>query len=203
MAEIKSGKPDHEILTAISERWSPYCFDGRAVSQELLLQCLEAARWSASSYNEQPWYFIVAERTKADQFETMLGCLMEANQVWAKYSGVLLLAVSKETFTHNGTPNRVHGYDLGQAVAQLSVQATLLGLHVHQMAGINPSRVRQEYGLPDGFIPQTAVAIGYVAREPLAGQESFAGRDKQPRVRKPISEFVYSGKWGSSFVTKK
>jgi hypothetical protein len=132
----------------------------------------------------------------------MLGCLLETNQAWAKYAGALLIAVSKESFSHNGTPNRVHAYDLGQAVAQLSLQATALGLHVHQMAGINSSRIRQEYSIPDGYVPQTAIALGYAAREVLPGQQSFADRDTKSRNRKKISEYVFSGKWGTSFITK-
>lgn len=202
MSSVKKGEADFGVMPEMLERWSPYCFDDQTVPGDLLLQCLEATRWSASSYNEQPWYFLLSEKSKPDGFEKMLGCLLEANQVWAKYAGALLIAVSKENFSHNGTPNRVHAYDLGQAVAQLSLQATALGLQVHQMAGINLSRIRQEYSIPDGYVPQTAVAIGYAAKEPLPGQEAFAGRDTKPRTRKKISEFVFSEKWGTSFTTK-
>ncbi len=202
MGHVKVGQPDYAVLPMVTQRWSPYCFDGRPVPGDLLLQCLEAARWSASSYNEQPWYFVLAERNNEESFEAMLSCLMEANQAWAKFAGALLIAVSKETFTHNNTPNRCHAYDLGQAVAHLSLQATSLGLHVHQMGGINPSRIRQLYAIPDGFVPQTAIAIGYAATDLIPGQEALASRDTQPRNRKKISEFVYSGKWGASFTTK-
>lgn len=202
MNDIKKGESDYSIMPEMLERWSPYCFDDQSVPGDLLLQCLEATRWSASSYNEQPWYFVLAEKNNAAAFDKMLGCLLEANQVWAKYAGALLIAVSKENFSHNGTPNRVHAYDLGQAVAQLSLQATALGLQVHQMAGINSSRIRQEYAIPDGYVPQTAVAIGYAASEPMPGQESLAGRDHKPRTRKKITEYVFSEKWGTSFAAK-
>lgn len=202
MSDVKKGEPDYSVMPEMLERWSPYCFDDQPVPGDLLLQCLEATRWAASSYNEQPWYFLLAEKTNSPAFEKMLGCLLEANQVWAKYSGALLIAVSKENFSHNGTPNRAHAYDLGQAVAQLSLQATTVGLYVHQMAGINLSRIRQEYSIPDGYVPQTAVAIGYAAQEPLPGQESFAGRDSKSRTRKKITEYVFSEKWGTSFSAK-
>lgn len=202
MNDIKKGESDYSIMPEMLERWSPYCFDDQPVPGDLLLQCLEATRWSASSYNEQPWYFVLAEKNNVVAFDKMLGCLLEANQVWAKYAGALLIAVSKENFSHNGTPNRVHAYDLGQAVAQLSLQATALGLQVHQMAGINSSRIRQEYAIPDGYVPQTAVAIGYAASEPMPGQESLAGRDHKPRTRKKITEYVFSEKWGISFAAK-
>ena len=202
MNDIKKGESDYSIMPEMLERWSPYCFDDQPVPGDLLLQCLEATRWSASSYNEQPWYFVLAEKNNAVAFDKMLGCLLEANQVWAKYAGALLIAVSKENFSHNGTPNRVHAYDLGQAVAQLSLQATAVGLQVHQMAGINSSRIRQEYAIPDGYVPQTAVAIGYAASEPMPRQETLAGRDQKPRTRKKITEYVFREKWGTSFVAK-
>lgn len=202
MSDVKRGEPDYSVLPVMVERWSPYCFDNQPVPGDLLLQCLEATRWAASSFNEQPWYFVLAERQNAEAFDKMLDCLLEANQAWAKFAGALLIGISKETFTHNGTPNRVHGYDLGQAVAQMSLQATALGLQVHQMAGINSSRIRQEYSLPEGYVPQTAIAIGTAAVEPLPGQEAFASRDTKPRTRKKISEFVFRDKWGTSFTTK-
>lgn len=202
MSHVKKGESDYSVMPEMLERWSPYCFDDQPVPGDLLLQCLEATRWAASSYNEQPWYFVLAEKSNPAAFEKMLGCLLEANQVWAKFAGALLIAVSKENFSHNGTPNRAHAYDLGQAVAQLSLQATAVGLHVHQMAGINLSRIRQEYAIPDGYVPQTAIAIGYAAIEPMPGQEGLVGRDTKARTRKKIADYVFSDKWGTSFTTK-
>ena len=73
----KLAKPDHAILPVIVERWSPYAFDPRPVEREKLLSCLEAARWAPSSYNEQPWTFILAERTDAAEFARMVECLVE------------------------------------------------------------------------------------------------------------------------------
>jgi nitroreductase len=196
--EPKQAQVSTEILSVIRDRWSPYAFDGQPVPSTLLEQCLLAASWAASSYNEQPWYFLVAHREETVEFGRMLGCLLDANQGWAKFAGALMLTVSQESFSRNGTPNRVHQHDLGQAAAHFTLQATALGLAVHQMAGIHIGKVRAEYQIPDGFSPQTAIAIGYAAKQPAAGQEELIGRDNAPRQRKPLSQFVFKGGWGKS-----
>jgi nitroreductase len=192
----KQSQVSSEIIREIRDRWSPYNFDSRPVPKELVEQCLIAASWAASSYNEQPWSFIVAHREQAAEFKRMLACLLDANQVWAQHASVLLLTVSQETFSRNGQPNRVHQHDLGQAAAHFSLQATALGLAVHQMAGIHLGKIRTEFGIPDGYSPQTAIAVGYPAQEKVAGREELVARDAAPRTRKSLPEFVFYGSWG-------
>lgn len=192
-ATIKSAAADHPILDLLANRWSPYGFDPRPVEEEKLLSCLEAARWAPSSYNEQPWSFLLARRGDADEFRQMLECLVEANQAWARHAGVLLLTVAARQFARNGKPNRMAEHDVGLAMGNLSAQATALGLAVHQMAGINPSKARQTYGIPPSHDPLTAVALGYPATSP--GETAFAQRDQSPRSRKPLREFVFRGSW--------
>ena len=192
----KQAQAPQEILPSIRDRWSPYAFDGQPVPNALIEQCLVAASWAASSYNEQPWYFLIAHSEESHEFDRMLGCLLDANQGWAKFAGTLLLTVSQETFSRNGTPNRVHQHDLGQAAAHFALQATACGLAVHQMAGIHIGKIRAEYQIPDGFSPQTAIAVGFAAKQAAAGQEELIGRDDSPRQRKPLSQFVFKGGWG-------
>lgn len=188
---------DHDVLPAIAERWSPYRFEPRVVEDDKILRCLEAARWAASSYNDQPWSFLLARRQDGEAFETALSCLMESNQEWAKHAGVLLLTVIRTSFRRNGKPNRVALHDLGAAAACMALQATTEGLQVHQMAGVNLSRVRQAYRVPEGHEPQTAIAIGYPG-EAADPDDPLAARDRQPRTRLPLSEQVFAGVWGTS-----
>ncbi len=191
----KHADPAHPIHELIAKRWSPYAYDPREVSDADLKSCLEAARWSASSYNEQPWSFIVARRQNEAEFNTMLDCLLEANQEWAKHAGVILLAVASQNFSRNGKPNRVAEHDIGLAAGNLSLQATALGLMVHQMAGINASKAKQTYGIPEQHDAITAIAIGYAAEAENAASEELAERDQKPRSRKSISEFTFAGSW--------
>lgn len=182
--------PDHSVHELIARRFSPYGFDPRPVEDDKLARCLEAARWAASSYNEQPWRFLVARRQNEDEFQTALSCLVEANQRWAGNVGVLILTAYSETFGRNGKDNRVALHDLGLAAGNICLQATALGLSVHQMAGVDLDRVRQTYGVPEGFSPATAIAIGY------ADMEDPPEGDSSPRSRKELSEVAFSGSWG-------
>ena len=198
MNEIKLAKPDHPILDCIAHRWSPYLFEPRGVESEKLLSCLEAARWAASSFNEQPWSFLLARRAETVEFQRMLACLVESNQAWARHAGVLMLTVVSEKFVRNGNPNRVADHDLGLAVGNLSCQATHLGLSVHQMAGVNLAKVRQEYSIPESHHPHTAIAIGYAATTTPTSDPTFSNRDSAPRPRKALSEFVFAETWSRS-----
>ncbi|MFH0946138.1 MAG: nitroreductase family protein [Planctomycetota bacterium] len=188
---------DHEIHELIATRWSPYGFQDRAVPVDDLRALLEAARWAPSSYNEQPWSFIVATREDADAHARALSCLVEANQAWARAVPVLLLCCTSLQFRRTGKPNGVALHDLGLAAANLSLEATSRGLAVHQMAGILPGRIRELYAVPAGVQPVTAIAVGYAAA-PETLPETLGQRDTAPRGRRPLADFVFGAKWGES-----
>ena len=158
-SHVRRAAPDHPIDDLLADRFSPYAYDPRPVEPAKLRSCLEAARWAASSYNEQPWSFLLAARGDEAGFAKMLACLMQANQAWAQQAGVLIVTVAAGTFSRNGKPNRVAQHDVGLAVANLTVQAVALGLHVHEMAGIDLDAARQAYAIPDGHDPVTALAL--------------------------------------------
>jgi nitroreductase len=167
------------------------------VSDQDLRSLFEAARWAPSSYNEQPWIYIVAKKEDADGFARLLSCLVEWNQAWAKAASVLVLGVSRLNFAHNNEPNRAALHDLGLAAANLVLEATSRGLCVHQMIGILPDKVRDLYSVPEGYEPLTALAIGY-AGDPAALSGALQARDNARRPRKPLKEFVFGAKWGVS-----
>src|SRR5262249_49427539 len=129
---------DHPVQELIAARWSPYAFSNRPVSRQDLLSLFEAARWAASSYNEQPWTYIVATEDDAEGFATLLSCLVEGNQTWAKAAPVLALGCTSLTFTRNGKPNAAAEHDLGLASGSFALEAAARGLCVHQMIGILP-----------------------------------------------------------------
>jgi len=194
----KTARPDHPIHPLLTERWSPYVFDPRPVEPEKLRSCLEAARWAPSSFNEQPWFFLLARREDDQEFRRMLGCLVPANQEWAQDSSALLITVVKRCFERNGKPNRVAEHDLGLAAGNICAQATALGLFVHQMEGIDIEKARTTYGVPQGHDPWTGIAIGYAAEPARARTEKFAERDRARRNRRPLAQFVFGGEWGKS-----
>ena len=192
----KHATPDHPIHELIAKRWSPYGFADRPVSDDDVRSLFEAARWAASSYNEQPWRYIVATKRESDGFGRLLSCLVEPNQAWAQAAPVLALGCTTLTFARNGQPNAAAIHDLGLASATLTLEATARGISVHQMIGILPDRARELYDIPDGVQPLTALAIGYPA-DPDGLPEKLRDRDLAPRPRKRLPEIVYSGKWGT------
>ena len=156
----------------------------------------EAARWAASSYNEQPWNFLVATKEDPGEFERVLSCLVEGNQSWAKAAPVLALGVVSLRFSRSDKENRAAVHDLGLASANLVVEATARGLSVHQMIGILPDKAREVFHIPENSEAWTALAIGYKA-DPDKLPEALRERDLAPRRRKPLSQFVFTGKWGN------
>lgn len=191
----KQAPYDHPIHPPLAARWSPYGFADTPVEDSDLRSLLEAARWSASAFNEQPWRYLVGTRNNPEEYEQVLSCLVEPNQVWAKAAPVLLLTVVAETYARNGKPNTSALHDLGQAAANLSTEATVRGLAVHQMAGILPDRARELFNIPEGFRAVTGMAIGY-ASDPSLLPEELRSRDTAPRERKTLANLVFSGSWG-------
>jgi nitroreductase len=201
---IKEAATDHPILQVLAERWSPYGFADRPVSEADLRSLFEAARWAASSYNEQPWNYLVATRENSREFGRLLSCLVETNQAWAKAAPVLVLGVVRLQFTKNNQDNRAAVHELGLAAGNLLVEATTRGFSVHQMIGILPDKAREVYQIPEHFEAWTAMAIGYKA-DPAKLPNALKERDLAPRQRKPLSEFVFTGQWGqpSPLVVKR
>ncbi len=185
--------PIHDLL---KRRWSPRAFADRPIEPQKVRCLFEAARWAASSFNEQPWSFIVATKDQPQAFEKALSCLVEANQAWARLAPMLILTTSKRNFSKNDKPNRVYIHDLGLAMGSLTLQATAMGLAVHQMAGVNLDRVRQEYDVPEGHEPVTAAAVGYAGEPGQLPEQWMREAEREPRTRKPFDQFVFGPKFG-------
>ena len=181
----------HDLL---ERRYSPYAFSPRPVEPERLRQLFEAARSAPSSYNEQPWRFVVARREDAQGFGRLLDALVDQNRKWAGNAPVLALSVVKVDFTHNGQPNRHAWHDVGQAAAYLTLQATELGLYVHQMGGFDPVKARQLLSIPDGYEPAAMMALGYPG-ESESLPEALRERDSTRRPRKPLDTLFFEGTW--------
>lgn len=195
MSHPKAAHLDHPIEPVLAARWSPYVFADRPVAAADVRSLFEAARWSASSYNEQPWRYIVARRDEPERFARLLGCLVEGNQKWAAQAPVLALGVVSLHFTRNGNLNVAAHHDLGQASANLTVEATARGLAVHQMIGILPDVARTAFAIPEGYAAFTGLAIGY-AGDPATADERWRERDAAPRPRLRLDEFVFGDTWG-------
>jgi nitroreductase len=196
---VKHAETSFEVLMPVRNRWSPRAFSEKPVAAATLKILLEAARWAASCFNEQPWRYIVATKEKPEEFAKMLSVLAEKNQRWAGKAPVLMLSVASKHFAHNKKPNRHYLHDTGAASALMAIQAASMGLQIHQMAGFDGEKARALYGIPEDFEPCAAIAVGYPGTPEMAAEEFRAG-ETAPRVRKAVEEFVFEGKWGVSGV---
>jgi nitroreductase len=193
----KPAETAHPIHDLIRRRWSPLAFSERMVEPEKLQSLFEAARWAPSSYNEQPWHFIVCTKQNPADHDRLLSCLAEGNVPWARHAPVLMLSVAKLTFTRNGQPNRHAWHDVGMAVENLIIQAAALGLYVHQMAGFDMAKARQAFAIPEGYEPVAAIAMGYPG-DPQNLPPPLRERELSPRQRKPLRDFVFDARWGKT-----
>ena len=125
----------------------------------------------------------------------MFDCLKEGNKKWAIRAPVLILSVARLSFEDEGTPHRHAWHDTGMAAFSLTLQATALGLIVHQMAGFDVEKARKDLAIPEGFEPVAMIAVGYQG-DPAILDERLRQREAAPRERKPAREFLHIGKWG-------
>jgi len=193
----KPAPTDAPIEALLAARWSPRAFDpGRRVEPEKLARLFEAARWAPSCFNEQPWRYLIFDGSDPDARRNAEACLTDGN-AWAKRASVLLVGVARETFSHNGKPNRHAIHDLGAASMALVLQATALGLVAHQMGGFNPAMARSFFGIPEGFEPMTMIAVGYPGEQEELSPDRLKS-ETGPRSRKPQRAFVFHGHWPAS-----
>ena len=184
--------PIHELL---KRRWSPRAFAARTVELEKLRSLFEAARWAPSSYNEQPWRFIVAMKEEQTEYDRLFRCLVEGNQKWAHQAPVLILSVASMKFEEDGSANRHAFHDTGMAAENLLLQATALGLVAHQMAGFDVGRTRAEFKIPPDCDPVAMIALGYPGDHTTL-PDRLRDRELKSRERVAVAKFVFSGIWG-------
>ena len=184
--DVKSGS--QSVDEAILTRRSPRTFSGKAVASEDLKKVFEAARWAASSYNEQTWRFFMGRKGDAT-YKKIFDSLVPFNQEWAKSAPVLILSVGAVKFAHNATPNRYTLHDTGAATALLTLQAFALGLHTHSMGGFDMAAAREAFQVSDEYEMGAVTALGYLG-DGSELSEQFQKMEKARRTRKPLGEIV-------------
>jgi nitroreductase len=186
----------HELL---AERHSPLAFDpDRDLTVDQVTTLFEAARWAPSCFNDQPWRYLAWQRSAdPDAHEVALNCLDEGNRIWAHRAPLLVSALADTKF-RRGKDNRWGAYDTGAASLSLCLQATAMGLVTHQMGGFDAHAISTRFGAPDRYQPIAMIAVGYPGAVDLL-DEKQAARQAQPRVREPLSEWLFIGRWGGAY----
>jgi len=186
-----------KINDLLAKRWSGRAFDAqRPIAHEHIISLLEAARWAPSCYGDEPWCFIVCDKTaNPDAWDSAYSCLAEGNQGWAVNAPVLILVLMNTLFTHNEQVNRWAAYDTGAAGMSICVQATSLGLMVHQMGGYNAEKAAELFSVPEQYTSIAMMAVGYqLAKDDISAE--VLERESSERQRNPLTEQFFDGEWG-------
>lgn len=186
--DLSTAEPHIDPL--LRGRWSGRVFDARHELDDAdLARLLEAARWSPSAGNSQPWSFIVTKRGEVAH-AALTDALSKGNTSWVPAASAVLITLRRVGDDEDPalTFSDYAAYDLGQSVAHLSIQAESMGLSTHQFAGFDHGRVAELFRVPAAWRVTTAVAIGV---RPAADELPL------PRVRKDLSEFVFTDQFGT------
>ena len=185
-----------KIHHLITERWSPKAFDDRLLDTKQIRLLFEAAKWAPSAMNAQPWRFVYATREMPD-YEVFLDLMNEDNRIWASTAPLLVLPLAQAISTYKNRPNRLAFYETGMAVGNLLLQATAMGLFVHQMGGYDAVRAREALAIPDRYEPMAMMAIGYIG-DPGKLPEDMAAWDYRERTRLETDHFMVRGRFEKS-----
>ena len=190
------------IADLIAKRWSPRAFDAsKPVSQAQIIALLEAARWAPSCFGDQPWRFLVWNKNMDESaWQQAFDCLAPSNQTWVKAAPILMLTCADTLFGHNQQPNRWGQHDTGAAAENLCLQASSMGLAVHQMGGFNSDLAREKFVIPAQYTPMAMLAVGYEG-DANNLPDDLKARELAQRKRKPLGELFFDGAWGKPVKT--
>jgi len=187
---VRTRKTEYPIHPLIQGRCSPRAMTGEEMSDGELMALFEAARWSPSSYNGQPWRFVYVKRD-TPHWPKLHDTLIEFNQKWTAKASALVLVISRDTFEHNGKPARTHSFDTGSAWMALALEASHRNLVTHGMEGFDYDKARSNLQVPSGYTVEAMIAIGKPAAKSSLPEDIL--KREVPSTRRPLSEIVKEG----------
>ena len=186
-----------EFHKVIASRRSGRAFADRAVEPEKIERMIEAARWSPSCANRQPWRYVIVG--KADPGRAALEDALDAGNAWAKKAPVLIVGGARKGDAAIVESREYYLHDAGLATMSLLYRGVDQGLLVHPMAGWKEEAVKAALSMPADFSPIVVVAVGYAGRREDLDEETRR-KDDRPRARKAAGEIAFSGRWGEAFI---
>lgn len=180
--------PDETLHPLLSSRWSPLRFDDTHVltTNEVVL-LLEAARWAPSAGNSQPWAFVVGRRGD-DVHRRLAGHLFPSARRWAPSAALLVANLSHRLVESTDWEfSEFAHYDLGQAVAHLTLQAQAMGLGIRQFRAFDRDALAGDFGVPDHWEVTSMAAIG----RPHVGSIPPSADDAPSRQRLSLDEILW------------
>jgi nitroreductase len=188
--QAQTRQSTYKINRLILNRWSSRSMTGEELDDDTIMSLFEAARWTPSSYNNQPWRFIYAKRN-TENWNKLFNLLAEANKVWTKNAALLVVVVSRKNFEYNEKYSITHQYDVGAAWENLALEASSRGLVAHGMQGFDYEKARIDLEIPDNFDVMSMIAIG--KKGPKENLPLELQNKEFPNNRKPLNEIVMEG----------
>jgi len=189
---IKEAKTKYAVNELIKKRWSPRSFSDQTIPEEILFSLFEAASWAASSRNEQPWRFICGIKGNGENYDKIFSTLAEGNQKWAETAPVLVIGCAKTHFDLNNKPNFHAFHDLGQALANLFIQAISYNIYTHPMGGFDKDLTKEIFNISEAYEPVVAIAIGYLGLSENLPDDLKESEEK-PRTRNDLGKILFLG----------
>lgn len=182
--------PAQSLTQVLEARHSGNFFDpNKHVTPNQIKSLIHAAQLTPSSYNEQPWNFIICDKSiNSEAYDKVFSTLHQFNQNWAKNAQVLAVITASTNYSKNNHTNTSAQYDTGAAALSMAIQATALGLMTHQIAGFDTVELTKLLNLPSDVMPLSVMAIGY---------EDITRSTTRAKERKPITENFFQDSWGS------
>ncbi|MBI3032700.1 nitroreductase family protein [Candidatus Woesearchaeota archaeon] len=192
-SEVKQHrKQEHHVDPLFLNRWSPRAMNGEHITDAELMRLFEAARWAPSSYNNQPWRFVYAQKG-THYWQKFFDLLVEFNQQWCKNAAVLVVVISRKTFEHNGQPSITHSFDTGAAWENLALEGSLMNLVVHGMQGFDYDKAKKVFDLSDDYNVEMMFAVGKPGKKEDLPKE--IQEREIPSDRKPLNEIIFEGEF--------
>jgi nitroreductase len=192
--KLKQAPPVEGVLPVVLERWSARSYADCDVPPAEVEKIFEAVRWTASARNEQPWRFIVGLHN-SETYKKIVHAMMEFTRPWASTAPVLVVCLAKTRFSHDGSPNPFHQYDLGAAGTTLMLQATWQGLCTRTLASFHSDELRKSLAIPEDYAIGSVIALGYQGDPAALPSGEMVAMETSSRARKSVNELVYS-RWG-------
>ncbi len=190
-----------EITETLAKRKSIRAFDiQKPVLRSYIMSLLEAARWSPSCFNDEPWRFIVWDKNDNNEaYQKAFDCLGEWNQKWVRTAPVIIASFAVSKFREGDKDNRWAEYDTGAAANSICIQAASMGLQAHQMGGYSADKLKEVFNVPTDVTSMAMIAIGYPGDIEVLDESYHEGENKI-RTRKPFETNFYKDTWDSSIL---
>lgn len=172
------------VIETILKRRSVRKYEDKPVPRELLEQIVECGTYAATGMGMQPWHFtVVTDRAVLDRIADANVEVMLKDPSLPPMVRAQVEAGNFDCF--RGAPCAVimsgedgkefANVDCANAVENMALAAESLGLNSCYLASFKPcllgeagAAMRAGLGIPEGFTPNLALAIGYGAESPVA-----------------------------------